>query len=213
MCKQCGPNFLEFESNRPGSGEDLPFTADEFINACCLARDGPFEDYNNDWTRLLRMYNRMITLRIDVVQYCQDFSPEELIGSPPERRFLEADYAHMNRPSLPFELPFSAGEFLVLCKEFTDVRKAMFYQSVDIHKGTRQLFLAMVYDLHHHRINLREFLADQVPANMEKESTLILLLASAQGEHTQNDVVNFMWFRVSILAPNGCTSDGHLEAP
>jgi hypothetical protein len=49
----------------PGDPQDLPFDANEFINGCILVRDSPFVDENENWLRVVRMYDRMITLRID----------------------------------------------------------------------------------------------------------------------------------------------------
>jgi hypothetical protein len=123
MCQQCGSDFLEYESNKPGFPEDLPFTPNDFVNACLLARDGPFEADNDNWTRLVRMYNRIITLHIDVVQYCEDIFPEKLIGSSLYLRFLAADQAHRGRAPLPLGLPFSAEEFLPSVESLQKLRK------------------------------------------------------------------------------------------
>lgn len=212
MCQQCGLEFLEFESNRPGAYDDLPFTANEFVNACLMAQDGPFNDDNDNWTRLARMYNRMVTLRIDVVQYCEDVFPNKLVGSPVYSQFIAADLAHRNRAPLPFGLPFSAKEYLAICREFTESEQVYQRNSARIHQGSNKLFLRMTLDLASHQVNVQDFLADHVPEDLEKNPFLLRLLAAAQGEHTQNYEINFTRFMVSITAPGG-SRDGRLVGP
>jgi hypothetical protein len=99
-----------------------------------------------------------------------------------------------------FGLPFSVHEFLVICGEcekyYTGDNKA----AVPKYKGSDHLFFRMVADLAIERINTKDFLADQIPANLEKSTGLLRVLASAQGKHTQNFEIDYMRFIQSITA-------------
>lgn len=164
-------------------------------------QDGPFKDDNENWTRLVRMYDRMVTLRIDVFQYCENVLPDKLFDSPVYRQFMVADRARKTRAPFPFGLPFSAQEFLTICNEFAEFARASPGREPAYIVGSDVLFFRMVRDLAAHRINLAEFLADQVPESMEKDPLLLRLLAAAQGPHTQNYELNFKQFMMSCFKP------------
>jgi hypothetical protein len=70
-----------YVSVTPGDPRDPPFDANEFNNACILARDGPFVDENKEWLRVVRMCNRMITLRIGMIKFTKNCNIELLSGS------------------------------------------------------------------------------------------------------------------------------------
>jgi hypothetical protein len=190
-----------YSSMSPGNPRDLPFDANEFINGCILVRNGPFVDENENWLRVVRMYDRMITLRIDPAMFWINCPAELLDGSPIFNEIMSVYEAPIG-PHL-FGLPFSVHEFLVICdgceKYYTGDNKA----AVPKYQGSDHLFFKMVADLAIERINIKDFLADQIPANLEKSTGLLRVLASAQGKHAQNFEIDYMRFIQSITANDG----------
>jgi hypothetical protein len=194
-----------FHSDQPGDPQDLPVDASEFINACIMVHDGPFIDENEDWLRVVRMYNRMNTLRIPIFPFCDDHIPRSMYGTGIHREFIS--FLQAPTESHPFSLPFSVHEFLTICNE------AEMDQDFAVPKyaGSRMLFLRMVKDLAIDSINLHDFLADHVPASMEENTVLIRLLASAQGELTQDSKVHLGRFLQLLFAPDD--DNGNLVGP
>jgi hypothetical protein len=165
-----------YVSMTPGDPRDLPFDANEFDNACILARDGPFVDENEDWRRVVRMYKRMLTLHIDMIMFAENCNIELLSGSDIVNELFTVDQVPIG-PHL-YGLPFSVHGFLMVCYECKK------YYAGD--KGSQNLFSWMVADLSIGRVNLQDFFGDQIPAHLEKSTGLLRVLAFAQGEHTQN---------------------------
>jgi hypothetical protein len=189
------PNW---DSARPGDPNDLPFSATEFVNACILVRDGPFED-NENWLRLVRMYERMVTLRIDPIKFCEKCFPASLLDSGVYHQFQLAKQAPTR--THPFGLPFSAQEFLTILAEYWKHETFDRMAANPLYAGSGRLFIYMVADLADWYVNLKDFLADHVPTDMEDNPLLLRLLASAQGEHTENFEINKVRFRASIYSP------------
>ena len=204
-----------FRSDLPGDPRYLTFTPTEFVNECILAKDGPFTEENEQVSRVLSMYNRLRTLRINPVKFCVQQLPKSWEKWPLSCKLFSVLLAPAE--SHPFGLPFSAQEFLTICSEFEEyefVHRGEQYTNKQPaeYAGSKQLFLRMVEDLVTFKINLRDFLAKQIPAEMEDSFTLLALLASAQGEYTQNFEVNYTRFIVSVFAPGG-SRDGRLVGP
>jgi hypothetical protein len=208
MCKKWKNIAADrFVSNMAGDPDDLPFSASEFANACILVMDGPFDDDNKSWVQVVRMYERLVTLHIDMGEFCQKQFPPSLIGSGVLRQFRLAIKAPRN--CNPFHLPFTAHEFLELLVQYDDYRTFDKNAAQPQYKGSSKQFHNMVFDLAMHRINLKEFLADHIPADLEDHPVLLLLLASAQGEHTENFVVDDRRFRQALYKP----PKGQVEGP
>jgi hypothetical protein len=190
-----------YASMTPGDPRNLPFDAKEFINACILARHGPFVDENEDWLRVVRMYNRMITLRIDMAKFNEKCNMELLSGTGILNELFDVDQAPIG-PHL-YGLPFSVYDFLTICDECEKYYAGDNKAAVPKYKGSRNLFSWMVTDLAIGRINLQDFLGDQIPPHLEKSTILMRVLASAQGPHTQNFRIDYIQFIQSISPPDG----------
>jgi hypothetical protein len=61
----------------------------------------------------------------------------------------------------------------------------------------------MVADLSVGRVDLQDFFGDQIPAHLETSTGLLRVLASTQGDHTQNFEIDYMQFIQSIAPSNG----------
>jgi hypothetical protein len=200
-----------FFTKKKGNPEDLPFSASEFSNACVLVQDGPFDDSNENWVRLVRMYERLVTLRIDLRKFFRHTFPQSLRHSAIFEHFEQYKRnGQTPRGCHPFHLPFSAEEFLKILVEAETYEKSDRLSATPQYKGSRRLFLHMVHDLSTYEINLKEFLADHVPADMEKNRTLLWLLSSAQGTHTDNFVIDRRKFFRILL---GRHRTGQIEGP
>jgi hypothetical protein len=173
-----------YVSMTPGDPRDLPFDANEFNNACIIARDGPFVDENEDWRRVVRMYNRMPTLHIDMIMFTENCNIELSSGSDIVNELFTVDQVPIG-PQL-YGLPFSVHDFLMICYECEKYYAGDNKAAIPKYKGSRNLFPWMVADLSIGRINLQDFFGDQIPAHLEKSTGLLRVLAFAQGEHTQN---------------------------
>ena len=89
----------------------------------------------------------------------------------------------------PFGPLFNAAHFLEICAEVDCTIK---YPKGEGYAGSIYLFMGMVEDLILENVNMKDFLADSVPADMETNQTLLELLACTQGDGTRNYVINYM---------------------
>ncbi|KAF1917324.1 hypothetical protein BDU57DRAFT_161612 [Ampelomyces quisqualis] len=204
MCQKCEKNEylsinpVEFRSMKSGKTKDLRFSAQEFVNACRSVQSGPFTDGTEDWLRVLRMYNRMITLRIDVLAFCAPFLSPLFIESKIFEQFRQATTTP--RIAHHFGLPFSAQEFLAVIEEFdkygNDKRGGILESQ---YAGSGRLFAAMVNDLDFHRINMKDFLDDNIPEQMEGSYMLLRLLSCVEGDNFE---VNYRRFIQTTTRPS-----------
>ncbi|KAH8724303.1 hypothetical protein GQ44DRAFT_827546 [Phaeosphaeriaceae sp. PMI808] len=193
MCVECnkdGDGTPKWSSMRPARKRYLTFTRQEFINRCILVKDGPSSDDDENWLQLLKWP-----------------FPKELEQSVPYQEFCRLT---LDEPkTFEFGLPFTAQEFLTLCQEFHEYERHPARKQDDSLRGNLEfkaskfVFCNMVDDLATHKINLQDFLANHIPAKMEHNSTLLLLMASAVGPHTENCVINNRRFHISMFAPDG----------
>jgi len=208
------PALIHFQSVLPGDPEDLGFTPRDFVNACMPAKDGPFTEDNEHFAKVLRMYNRLKTLRIKVIPFIVGHAPENLRFSP--LGLLLLDLVGAPEELHPFGLPFSVQEFLVVCQEFNKSEFVCDQRGLEEaarYRGSGLVFNRMVEDLAALKINIKDFLADHVPAEMEDNQVLYTLLASTQGPHTQNNQVNLSRFRLLLKEPSRLSGGfSHLQA-
>jgi hypothetical protein len=143
----------------------------------------------------------MITLRIGMIKFTENRNTELLSGSDIINELFIVDQA----PSGPhlYGLPFSIHDFLTICdeceKSYTGDRKA----AVLKFEGSQNLFSWTVADLSVGRVDLKDFFGDQIPAHLENSTGLLRVLASTQGDHTQNFEIDYMQFIKSIAPSNG----------
>jgi hypothetical protein len=189
MYHKCGK--VQVHSLEPGKPKDLPFSAQEFFNACLLVQSGPFTDENKDWLRVLRMYNRMVLLRVDVLAFCEPYLTPPLAKSKIFEQFKQA--AQAPQITHRFGLPLSAQNFLEILDEFReyeiDLRDGIVQSQ---YAGSKRLFFAMVNDLEFYGINMKGFLTDNVPEHMESNLIFVTFLSTLEGENFQVNYNHFV---------------------
>jgi hypothetical protein len=151
------------------------------------------------------MYNRIFTLRIDILRFCKKFLTTPLLQSKVFEQFREA--AKAPRTAHRFGLPFSPQEFLAILDE---ARKQLhdFQEGIvgSQYAGSIRLFRLMVNDLANYSINMKDFLADHIPEHMEHTPLLTNLLSSLEEERFQ---INYYRFMETVTKPK----PGHVIGP
>jgi hypothetical protein len=157
-------------SEQPGDPRGLPFSASD---ACFMVLDGPFINENENWLRVMRMFDRMLTLRIPISPFWDEHQHHILLiqGTGLHREMISYLWAPVENH--PFDLLFSVHEFLTICDEFEKYEAGDKLLPVPKYAGSKTLFFEMVKDLSIRCISLGDFVADHIPASMEENGILI----------------------------------------